>query len=227
MATDKTTDETTPQPQPSPAGPSWARRLPLLVSVLVCAVAGIAIAALVVRGTWADSAPRDPSSSSEGVVDQLCRDASGTTYVRCSVILEAPADRVWTTIVSYKRFPEIFRDVSAFATLDVTAAEPEADGRTRLVGRVQSIAGTWPIDVRVAHTITSTGYTASWDEPSDDFDNRGSWTVTPLGPSRCLVVYQLDVRAHRYPAFLINAVLLNGAPPVLEAVRKDVERPAG
>jgi uncharacterized protein YndB with AHSA1/START domain len=199
----------------------WQR---IALAALAALVAALGIAA-VARGTWASRVPEDPAASSEGVRTQLFLDEDGRKKVRCSAVLDYPAERVWATVTDYRRFPQIFGRVSPLADVTIDGAEPLPDGRYRLTGNVRSRLGTWPVDVKVRHTPSPERYVAAWDESRGDEVNRGSWTVVPLGPDRCRAVYLLEVRVPHYPAFVVNDVLLAELGSVVAAVRDDLARP--
>jgi len=190
------------------------------VAALVAALAVVAV----VRGTWASATPDDPATSADGVRTQLYLDADGHKKVRCSAVLDYPAERVWAVVTDYPRFPQIFGAVTPLADLTVDGTERLPDGRTSLTGRVASRLGTWPVDVRITHQASPERYVASWDEARGDDVNRGSWTIVPLGPDRCRAVYLLEVRVPRYPAFVVNDVLLGQLGEVVTAVRDDLAR---
>jgi hypothetical protein len=206
----------------TPSTPSLrVARFAVLAVALV--LAGIA-ALVVVRGTWAGAEIVDPATPADGAVTALHRTPDGRTEVRCAAVLAQPADRVWGVVTGYDRFPEVFGSVSTFATLTVSSVEREPDGRFRMRGAVVSRLGTWPVDARVRHHASSAGYVASWDEAHDGHVNRGSWTVTPLGPDRSLLVYSIEVHEPPYPDLLVNNVLLSELAPVVEAVGADIAR---
>jgi len=200
---------------------STSQRIALAaVAALVAALGAAAVA----RGTWATPRPDDPATSADGVRAQLFVDADGRKKVRCSAVLDYPADRVWAVVTDYARFPQIFGSVSSLADVRVDGAETLPDGRYHLTGSVASRLGTWPVDVKIRHEPSAERYVASWDESRGDEVNRGSWTITPLGPDRCRAVYALEVRVPHYPAFVVNDVLLAQLGSVVTAVRDDLAR---
>jgi hypothetical protein len=181
---------------------------------------------LMVRGTWADSEIVNPSASNQGTITRLYRDPEGNTSVRCAAVLDFPSDRVWEVVTGYERFGKIFGEMSSIARLEVTDATHEADGQVHLVGRVSSLLGTWPVDVRVAHDETGPNRVASWDTSEAGHVNRGSWTISPLGEDRSLVVYLLEVQDPPYPNILVNNVLLNETRAVVDAVERELAKPS-
>ena len=190
------------------------------VATLVAALGLTAVA----RGTWASPEPVDPATAADGVRTQLFLDSDGRKKVRCSAVLDYPAERVWAVVTDYPRFPQVFGAASPLADISIDGAEALPDGRYHLTGSVRSRLGTWPVDVKVRHEPSPERYVASWDESRGDEVNRGSWTIVPLGPDRCRAVYLLEVRVPHYPAFVVNDVLLGQLGKVVAAVRDDLAR---
>src|SRR5262249_28667857 len=144
----------------------------------------------VIRGTWADSEPRDPRSSADGIICQLYKLPDGKT-VRTAVVLDASIDKVWEIITDYKRYQDIFPTLSSTAV----TVERVDDERVRLSGMASSILGTWPFKVTMRQKETAEERSVSWDEPAsgDVLKNRGSFVLKPLGGDRTLLVYSLEV----------------------------------
>src|SRR5262249_54447913 len=157
------------------------------IPAVVLGVLAVLVLWAYVRGTWADREPRNPSSSAEGILTQLYLAPDGRKQVRCAVILDYPPKKVWEVITDYEHFPEIFPTVGRAEV----AREP--DGRYHWVGTVTSPVGDYPIDIHIRHEEAPDKFVASWDGPTDKVTvNRGSWTVTPAGPGRTLLVYALE-----------------------------------
>src|SRR5262249_38486373 len=153
-----------------------------------------------VRGTWADTEERNPRTAAEGTVTQLYRTPRGDVQVRCAAVIEAPADRVWDVIRDYPSHPRFLPYVSELH------ATPNGDGRVYLTGTAHSrLWGDWTFAAHVDHKkLSDKQYQASWDEPGPTLAvNRGSWTLTALGPGQTLVVYALQVEASGYPRFFV------------------------
>ena len=173
---------------------------------------------IVVRGSWADTTARIPTSSGEGIISQLYLGPDGRKEVRCSAILDYPPEEVWSVITDYQHFSEIFS--AKLWSMKLTKIEQEQPGRFHMVGEVNSKFGDWPVDVHINHLESSEKYVASWDEPGGDIKvNRGSWTLSPAGAGKTLVVYSLQSEVARCPNFFINYVLLAELKPVVKAVQ--------
>jgi uncharacterized protein YndB with AHSA1/START domain len=198
-----------------PAGTPPARRVKkrLLIPAAVLGVLAVLVLWAYVRGTWADREPRNPLSSAEGVLTQLYLAPEGRKQVRCAVILDYPPRKVWEVITDYEHFAEIFPTVSR---AEVTR---EPDGRYHWVGTVTSPVGGYPIDIHIRHEERPGQFEASWDGPTGSVTvNRGSWTVTPMGQGRTLLVYSLEAEIAPFPNFVVRNVQLSREMEVVGAV---------
>jgi carbon monoxide dehydrogenase subunit G len=192
----------------SPAAPHKHRHFPFIFLGIIV----LLIAAAAVRGTWADSAPKNPASSAEGIVTQLYS-SEGHKEVRCAMVVDRPAADVWKTVTDYEHFSEIF------PLLKSSRSEREANGRCHLIGTVTSILGDYTFEVHVDHSQSPEKSMAYWDHPSGAVSvDRGNWTVIPAGPDKTLVSYSLEAEVSPYPAFLVRNVLLSGQKKVLIAL---------
>ena len=201
----------TGQPAPPPRRLKkriWIPGLLLLLVVLALVVAWV-------RGTWADTEAINPTSSAQGIVTQLHQTPDGTKHVRCAVLLDHPMRAVWTVITDYDRFAEIFPTLtSAHGKPD--AANPD---QYHLTGELGSPVGTWTFSSVITHEQSPEKCVAHWDSASGPIArNRGSWTLTPAGEGKTLLVYMLDVEVHRWPTFLVRNALLSRQRTVVEAV---------
>jgi len=187
---------TPPAPQARPPERRWRKRF-LLPGILLALVALLVVWA-VVRGTWADDRPRDPTSSADGVICRLYRTPEGRTVVRCAAVLDFPAEQVWATVTDYDHFAEIF------PTLESSQAAPEGENRYRLSGVAITALGSWPFEIGVRHEqafVIGVPHeqvvgkrTASWEGAKGDVTLiRGGWAVTPAGAGQTLLVYTSEV----------------------------------
>ena len=172
----------------------------------------------VVRGTWVDDLPRDPTTAADGVVTQLYRTENGKV-VRCAAVFDAPLEAVWAVLTEYDRFSDVFPRVAS------SRGTRTPDGRWFLEGAVDAgFLGQWPFAARIAHAETADRCSSSWDEPSHDLlINRGSWTVSRIGGNRTLVVYVLEVDVKGYPVFIVRNVLLSKLPEIVRAAGAAVQ----
>lgn len=184
-------------------------------------IGGVAVLLLwaAVRGTWAETEPRNPSSADDRVVSQLLLTPQGHKEIRCAMIVAAPADRVWAIVTDYDHFAEIFPNTTA------SKGVRDADGRWHLTGEVKSPVGRWAIDVHVKHEESANEFIASWDEPRGALKvNRGSWTVTRQSEDKTLLEYNLELKVSPFPSFVVRAVLLEQLKPVMAAVARRAQQ---
>jgi hypothetical protein len=199
-------------------GPEPERRFKKRITI-PAALLTLLIAWLVIRGTWADTTPRNPSSSAEGAVTQLFQGPQGP-QIRSALVIDYPIGEVWAVVTDYDRFAEIFPHVCH------TTISRDGDGRYHLSGSAaESWFGEWPFDVHIAHHETPQKCTAEWDDPYQDLRvNRGSWTLTPLGADRTLAVYTLEAEVGSFPNFIVRNALLLRVDGVPAAVAREVAK---
>jgi uncharacterized protein YndB with AHSA1/START domain len=209
---------TTGSPPATPPGRHLRKRI--LVPVALAVVLVFVLVAAVVRGTWADTTPKNPATAAEGIVTQLYQTPDGHTQIRCAVILDYPAEEVWTTVTDYDHYAAIF------PTLESARAEPTADGGHHLTGTARSVLGNWPFDA-VFRNDEEPGkkYVASWDGGSGAVRVlRGNWTVTPTEPGQTLLVFTSEAELAGYPDWVVRNVLLSRQPRVASAVGEQLRR---
>jgi uncharacterized membrane protein len=197
------------------------RKRTVLTIVVAAGVVGLCVWTLV-RGTWADTEPRNPATSSDGIVRQLLLTKEGRKDVRCAVVLDASPEAVWKIVTDYEHFETILPHLGPMKVVR------EPDGHFHLTGNVTSPLGDFPIDTRVAHHESPDVSTASWDQPGGRMTvNRGSWTLTRQGPSSTLVVYTLDTEVPPFPAFMVRCVLLHELKVGARCVAAELARRKG
>ncbi len=204
---------TTPATRPPP--PRRVRKRWLIPSILLGLIA-IAFIVVVVRGSWADHEPRDPKSSADGILCRLYQPAEGDWQVRCSMVLDYSPEKVWSVLTDYDHFEDIFPTLES-CTLKSQDKEKHL---ARLTGEAHSMLGTWPFDIDV-HEEVEPGkrYNSHWEGDSGDVQKiKGSWTVTPAGEGKTLLVYASHVEIKRYPDWAVVNALLLRQPRVMKAV---------
>jgi uncharacterized membrane protein len=212
--------ETAPvAPTPTAAAPA-----PRRATRLAPLVAGLAILGIMgffwVRGTHVTEM-RDPASSAEGYVRQVVAASDGTKQVRCSVVLDVPAEKVWAVVSDYPHFADWIPHTRPFTV------EREADGRHHVRGAVTSAFIDWPIDARVKHEEDPAAgrWRSSWNEPGGALTrNEGSWTITRKDAGSCLCVYVLDVQVKHGPDALVRNVLLHKMRTGLNALKRELAK---
>jgi uncharacterized membrane protein len=219
-------DAAPPAPEPatpaSPPGPS-ARTAALRAGAGALAFLGLVFVGLYLRGTRVSTTPLFPRPAA-GPVRQLGQGRDGPR-VEAALVIERPLDEVWAVVTDYAHFGEIFHP--PLWTLRVDEVTPLDGDRYRLRGEAVSRLSRFPIDVTIEHRTEQDARIAAWDASAQDGGgaiNRGRWVLLPLGPSRTQVVYEAEVRAPGYPAFLVNDLLLSEVGTLLTAVRDRLDR---
>jgi hypothetical protein len=211
---------TKPAPPRPPKRP-FRKRYAVLLTML--GVLAIVLAVAVVRGTWADKEPRDPSSSSEGVLCRLYQPPEGDWQIRCSMVLDHNASYVWDVVSDYKNFADIFPTLKSCNH----QYSRDYDGAI-LTGEAHSMLGTWPFHIEVKHEKKFREYHSHWEGDSGDLSSvqklSGSWTVTWLGLEKTLLVYTSHVEIESYPDWVVVNALLFRQPKVMKAVQARLEK---
>jgi hypothetical protein len=216
------TGEPVQAPKPAASKPPRRQRRRFVPAVLLTLLV-LLLAWGALRGTWADTVPRNPASSAEGVVAQLYQTADGRKQVRLAAMLDYPLEDVWAVVTDYEHFAEIFPFVQS------AQATPSPDGRFHDVkGVVSTWVGEWPFEARVRHDEYLNDCVALWDQPSGDLTvNRGSWTVLRYGAGKTLLIYTLELEVRPYPTVVVRNALLSGLKPVVGAVEKRLRAKRG
>lgn len=215
---------------PAPAGPapSSARGLALRIVGGGLLALLLLLAGLYARGTRVSTTPLDPREPTAKPARQLGQGRDGPR-VEAAMVIEKPADEVWAVVTDYARFGEIFQPpMWTLSVAELGPATHPAEGVTLHLLHGEAVSRLWkfPIDVAVEHRIESDGArVAAWDSPQavgtvpTGAVNRGRWVVRALGPTRTQLLYEAEVRAPGYPAFLVNSLLLAEVGYLLTAVR--------
>jgi ribosome-associated toxin RatA of RatAB toxin-antitoxin module len=169
-----------------------------------------------VRGTWADSEPRDPASVDARPVCQIYQPPDGPKRVRCAILLPYPRRRVWQALTDYAHYADFL------PYLADTTAERTDEGEMRMTGQAKSaLSGYWPFAITVHEEKTPDAWRAWWDEPSPPvLVNRGGWTLRAHDQETTLLVLDLETEVKGYPTFFLRAVFRHRLPHVLRAVQR-------
>jgi hypothetical protein len=187
----------------------------LLLSAVPAALVGGALAAALVRGTWAE-APRDPPGPAAGPVCQVCPAPGGGKEVRCAARLPYPLERVWEAVTDYDHYGDICECLHA----DDVRHEP--DGRCRVAARARSLlGGEVPFAVELRHEQDLDEYSVSWDQADGRVVvNRGRWLLRTAGPSETLVSLSLEVQVRGVPTFVLRNLSRGRLREVVLAVER-------
>jgi hypothetical protein len=200
-------------PKPAKKPRRWVR-VPLFLLLLVLAVYGY----LFVRGTWADSVPRDPATVEQRPVTQLFRDEQGRITVRSAIRLKHPRAKVWALVTDYDHYGEMLPYVK-----DITAKK--GDGGTVVSGKAASaLSGWWDFTMTVREA-KGEAWSANWDaSPTEEIPvNRGGWTLHEPADGETLLELRLETEARGYPRFFLRNFFLYRLGRVLEAVKRHLD----
>src|SRR5262245_39708871 len=93
---------------PSPTPPHRRLRKRFLVPAILVGVLLLLLVVAIIRGSWADKVPKDPTGPEEGVICRLYQPPEGPWQVRCAMVLDASPERVWKVVTDYDHFEDIF-----------------------------------------------------------------------------------------------------------------------
>jgi hypothetical protein len=186
------------------------RFLPAAV-LAASALAGLGVFA---RGTWADTAPRDPEPG-EGPVAQVLRVSDGAREVRACVHLPFPPEQVWLAITDY----EHYGDVCQFLHAAEMSQGPEG---CRVRGQaLTGLSTSLPFAMELRHRQDLHEWTSAWDQAEGSVTvNRGRWQVRAAGETDTLLAISLEVQVRGVPTFLLRNLSRHRLCEVLRAVER-------
>jgi len=199
-----------------PTIPRRRRRRWLVVPASLLLLVAGAVVVLFVRGTWADSSPRNPSSVEEGPVAQLYQPPGEHKRIRSAVLLPYPREIVWKVVTDYEHYSELL------PYLANVEAKRNVNGSWHMAGLAKSaLQGYWDFTIDIYEDVSHEQWVARWDQPNDGGEvlvNKGSWTVTSMGNDRTLLALELEAEVHHYPTFFLRNYFLHRLKQVLLAV---------
>jgi hypothetical protein len=207
-------------PAAAPATHRPPKRI-VIPAILLVAVT-IFVVRAVVRGTWADTEPRNPESSADGVVRQLLLAPNGANkIVRLAIVVDRPIESVWTVLTDYDHLHEVMPHLAP-----MKASHEPGKEVIQLSGAVTSPIRDFPFDVGVVHEVHEHERLVTWNSKLDETlqVHQGAWQLRELGPAKTLVVYMIDVDVHPFPRWLVRYVLLNRFRPVMYSLRTAIEQ---
>lgn len=169
-----------------------------------------------VRGSSAESTPRDPDRVEQRPLSQVVKTPEGHTTVRAAILLDVPRDRAWklvTDFANYHRLLPYLKDIEA---------EPTDGGATRLSGLAQSaLPGYWAFTLDAHAEKKEPAWRVWWDETGAGpvLLNRGGWTLREPSEGQTLLVLELEAVVKGYPTWVLRNFFLYRLRQVLEAVK--------
>jgi hypothetical protein len=202
-----------PQPTDSPKHrlPSNQRRLALIVLAAFLILA----AGFYIRGSRADSVPRNPAKPADGIITQLVINESGESGIRTAVVIPVPVKTAWSILSNYDEWERLFNTVRR-----KQVAEPLGENQHHVVTDVLTPMGTISLDFIVTQEeLDDGGYRARWDAPTNELPvNKGTIEIHPLGSDQTLLVYSVIKRYRKYPQFVVNNALFGHQTDIVKTL---------
>ena len=133
-----------------------------------------------------------------------------------SVIIDAPADRVFDIIVDYDRYAEFLPEVKEVRSADRRGNEVDVHYGIDLVKRIHY----------TLHMVEERPRSVRWSFVRGELmrDNKGSWTLEPTPDGKTRATYSIEVGVGPLvPRSIVNALVDQSLPKMLEAFKKRAE----
>ena len=133
-----------------------------------------------------------------------------------SVIIDAPADRVFDVIVDYDRYAEFLPEVKEVRSADRRGNEVDVHYGIDLVKRIHY----------TLHMIEDRPRSVRWSFVRGELmrDNKGSWTLEPTPDGKTRATYAIEVGVGPLvPRSIVNMLVDQSLPKLLEAFKKRAE----
>ena len=133
-----------------------------------------------------------------------------------SVIIDAPADRVFDIIVDYDRYAEFLPEVKEARSADRRGNEGDVHYGIDLVKRIHY----------TLHMVEERPRSVRWSFVRGELmrDNKGSWTLEPTPDGKTRATYTIEVGVGPLvPRSIVNALVDQSLPKMLEAFKKRAE----
>lgn len=154
---------------------------------------------VVARDSLAETA-RDPALG-EGPLVQVADDPDLGRHVRAAVRLPYNLEAVWHVVTD-----ESYADVCPY--LHAPAVTPDPDRTSRVTGRMQGLANTFPLEMTLREELLLDEYRGTWDGAQGDvLVNRGRWVVRRTGPDESVVEIAVAAEVRGVPVFLTRGIL--------------------
>jgi coenzyme Q-binding protein COQ10 len=137
-----------------------------------------------------------------------------------SIVIDAPAERVFDVIVDYERYPEFLSEVKSIRTSDRQGNQVNIH---------------YEVDVmkRIRYTLHMTedrprGLQWTFVEGEVLKDNRGGWVLEAMGEAKTNAIYTVEVALGLLvPRTLVTAMVESSLPKMLQAFKKRIEAGVG
>jgi len=133
-----------------------------------------------------------------------------------SVVIDAPAERVFDVIVDYDRYAEFLPEVKEARSADRRLNEVDVHYGIDLVKRIHY----------TLHMVEERPRSVRWSFVKGELmrDNKGSWTLEPMPDGKTRATYSIEVGVGPLvPRSIVNALVDQSLPKMLEAFKKRAE----
>ena len=133
-----------------------------------------------------------------------------------SVVIDAPAERVFDVIVDYDRYAEFLPEVKEARSAGRKGNEVDVHYGIDLLKRIHY----------TLHMIEDRPRSVRWSFVRGELmrDNKGSWTLEPTPDGKTHATYSIEVGVGpQVPRSIVNALVDQSLPKMLEAFKKRAE----
>jgi len=210
-----------PAPTTPPAAPRRRRRW-LFVPLMLLLMMLVALVWAYLRGTSAETEPRNPTGPADPPVSQLYRSPEGHTTVRAAVVVARPRKKVWEVVRDFDHYGDVLGNY-----LKDVKAEPGDDGTRVVSGEAKSLfTGYWKFQMTAHEDDKDAAAWRVWWKEQGDGEvrvNNGGWTLTETAPGETLLVLELEAEVRNAPTWLLRNFFLYRLREAVASVKSYVE----
>ncbi|HZN92619.1 MAG TPA: SRPBCC family protein [Myxococcales bacterium] len=133
-----------------------------------------------------------------------------------SIVISAPADKVFDVIAAYEQYPEFMAEVKEIKLSNRKGNQVDVQYKVEMMKTIKySLRMTEERPTRL-----------SWTFIEGEFmkDNQGSWVLEPAGEGQTKATYNIEMAlGPLVPKSIVNAMVETQLPKMLESVKKRVE----
>ena len=137
-----------------------------------------------------------------------------------SIVIAAPAERVFDVIVDYERYPEFLTEVKSIRTSDRQGNEVNIHYEVDVMKRIHY----------TLHMTEDRPRGLRWSFVRGEVlkDNRGGWALEAMADGKTNAIYTVEVALGLLvPRALVTAMVESSLPKMLQAFKKRIEAGAG
>ena len=135
-----------------------------------------------------------------------------------SIVINAPVEKVFDTIIQYEKYREFLTEVKEVRTSNRRGNEVDVHYKVDVIKTIQ-------------YTIRSKEERPnriSWSFVEGEFmkDNKGSWVLEPAGEGKTKATYNVEMALGALvPKSVVNKLVETSLPKMLEAFKRRAEAP--